>query len=149
VSTPYTLVTRIEPPVRANKSELLALSRRLERAALHDPPPVVAATLQDVRFLTRATRDVYAELAAAGASATLHARGLQSWLAPGVVGVALDDDDPLVDEWSMVLPSPSSPVVFAATDLAEPFDHDLERCFLYAVSHDPDVVQACLRLLVR
>jgi Sensory domain in DIguanylate Cyclases and Two-component system len=149
VSTPYTIVARVAPPVRARKSELLALTRRLERAALQDPPPVVVATLQDARFVTPATRDVYAALAAAGASTTLHARGLQSWLAPGVVGVSLDDDDPLVDEWTMVLPSPSGPVVFAATDLAEPYHQDLERCFLYAVSHDPEVVQACLALLAR
>ncbi len=147
MQTPYALVTEAEEPVRAYKHELLRLSRRLERAALADPPPVVAASLQDARFLTDHTRTVYANLAAAGSKATLHARGLQSWVAPGVVGVSLDDDDPLVDEWTVVLPSPAGPVVFAATDLAEPCDQDSERCFLYAVSRDRDVVEACARLL--
>ena len=145
--TPYAVVAAAEKPLRGNKQELVVASRALERTALQDPPPFAAATLQDARFLTPRTRSVYAELAAAGTSATLFARELQSWVAPGVTGVALDDDDPLVDEWTVVLPSPAGPAVFAATDLREPCDSDLERCFLYAISYDADVVDACMRLL--
>jgi hypothetical protein len=89
---------------------------------------------------------VYAELAAGGAAARLHARGLQAWLAPGVAGVALDDDDPLVDEWVVVLPGPE-PVVLAATDLGETGCSDGDRSFTYGVSHDPHVVAGCGRLL--
>jgi DICT domain-containing protein len=148
MTTPYGLVSATEPAQVADKAELVALSRRMERAALAAPPPVVAATLQDVRYLSERTRDVYTRLAEGGARATLHARGLQAWIAPGVRGVALDDDDPLVDEWVVVLPSPGAPVVFAATDLRQPCDIDEERCFSYAVSRDPAVVQACLDLLV-
>ena len=85
-------------------------------------------------------------LAAAGAPARLHARELQAWLAPGVTGVALDDDDPLVDEWVVVLPG-DDPVVFAATDLRVPDCEDGDRCFSYGVSRDPAVVQECGRLL--
>ena len=145
--TPYAVVAGTEQVQRGRKDDLVVVSRQLERAALADPPPAVAATLQDERFLTPRTRAVYAELAAAGAPARLFARGLQSWLAPGVTGVALDDDDPLVDEWVVVLPSPSRPAVFAGTDLKTDCDLDEERCFLYAVSHDPDVVRECARLL--
>ena len=145
--TPCRLVHAVERPVEASKRELVALSRRLERAALGARPSAVAATLQDARFLTEQTRAVYAELAGAGAQARLYARGLQSWLAPGVTGVALDDDDPLIDEWVVVLPG-REPVVFAATDLDVPdCDDDLDRCFSYAVSRDPELVQACAEVL--
>ena len=144
--TPYELVCRTTPVRDATKAELLGLTRRLERAALLAPPPSVAATLQDSRYLTERTRAVYAALAAAGAPARLHARGLQAWLAPGVTGVALDEDDPLVDEWVVVLPG-VSPVVFAATDLHVPDCEDEDRCFSYGVSYDPEVVQGCGRLL--
>ena len=144
--TPYELVRRTTPVQDATKSELLALTRRLERAALQAPPPAVAATLQDVRYFTDRTREVYTALAAAGAHARLHARDLQTWLAPGVTGIALDDDDPLVDEWVVVLPG-ADPVVFAATDLHVPDCVDEERCFSYGVSHDRSVVQECGRLL--
>ncbi|MCW2605484.1 MAG: diguanylate phosphodiesterase [Frankiales bacterium] len=147
MTTPYQVVAAAEAVRRGDKGELVALSRRFERAALADPPAVVAATLQDARHLTEHTRAVYAQLAAAGSRATLYARELQSWVAEGVVGVSLDDDDPLVDEWVVVLPSSSSPVVFAATDLKEPCDIDLDRCFSYAVSRDPQVVDACAALL--
>ncbi len=145
-TTPYALVSAAAQVREATKRELVAMTRRLERAALDAPPPAVAATLQDVRYLTERTRAVYAQLAAAGAPARLHARGLQSWLAPDVEGVALDDDDPLVDEWTVVLPG-RNPVAFAATDLGSTDCADDDRCFLYAVSSDPYVVASCGRLL--
>ena len=144
--TPYELVRQAVPVQDATKAELLRMTRRLERSALQSPPPAVAATLQDQRYLTDRTRSVYASLAAAGAPARLHARGLQAWLAPGVEGVALDDDDPLVDEWVVVLPG-RDPVVFAATDLHLPGCEDADRSFSYGVSHDPHLVAACGRLL--
>lgn len=144
--TPYELLRRTTPVQDATKAELLGMTRRLERAALLTRPPAVAATLQDQRYLTDRTREVYTALAAAGASARLHARGLQAWLAPGVVGVSLDDDDPLVDEWIVVLPG-DDPVVFAATDLGIPDCEDEQRCFSYGVSRDRELVEACGRLL--
>jgi len=145
-TTPYAVVSAAEQVHEASKRELVAVTRRLERAALCAPPPAVAATLQDVRYLTARTRAVYAALAAAGAPGRLHARGLQRWLAPDVEGVALDEDDPLVDEWTVVVPG-RSPVVFAATDLGSTDCDDDDRCFRYAVSTDPHVVASCGRLL--
>jgi DICT domain-containing protein len=144
--TPYALVSASAPVRPASKRELVALSRGLEHAALRGEPPAVAASLQDARFLTDLTRAVYARLAAAGAPARLHARGLQAWLAPGVEGVALDDDDPLVDEWVVVLPG-NDPVVLAATDGGDTEGEDAARSFTYGISRDPQVVASCGRLL--
>ena len=145
-TTPYELVRYAAPVQDATKRELVALTRRLERAALASPVPAVAAALQDQRYVTERTRGVYADLAARGTTARLHARGLQTWLAPGVEGVPLDDDDPLVDEWVVVLPGPE-PVVLAATDLGIPSCDDEDRCFTYGLSRDPHVVAGCGRLL--
>jgi Sensory domain in DIguanylate Cyclases and Two-component system len=144
--TPYALVSGVERPAAADKATLLAVTRKLERQALLNPPGHVAAALQDQRFLTPRTRDVYAALARSGVQARLHARGLQSWLAPGVAGVALTDDDPLVDEWVVVLPCAASPVVLAATDGGTLEEGD-GRSFSYALSHDPELVAACGVLL--
>lgn len=144
--TPYELVRQAGPVQDAPKMELLRVTRRLEKQALLAPPPAVAAALQDERYLTDRTRSLYAALAAVGAPSRLHARGLQAWLAPGVTGVALDDDDPLVDEWVVVLPG-HEPVVFAATDLRVEARVDEERSFSYGVSHDREVVESCGRLL--
>jgi hypothetical protein len=63
-----------------------------------------------------------------------------------VTGISLDDDDPLVDEWVVVLPGPE-PVVLAATDLGDTGCADEARSFTYGVSHDPHVVASCGRLL--
>ncbi len=146
VVTPFELVRQSVEVQDATKAELVVLTRRLERAALEHPPVAVAAALQDARHLSDLTREVYAALAARGAEARLHARGLQSWLAPGVVGVDLPEDDPLVDEWVVVLPGPE-PYVMAATDLRTPGCEDSDRCFSYGVSRDPHVVAGCGRLL--
>ena len=145
--TPYAVVSSVEAPRPVSKRELVRISRRLEAAAMAQPPQVMAAALQDQRFLTARTRAVYRRLASAGAAVTLLARGLQGWLEPGVRGVDLDEDDPLVDEWVVVLPSPTRPVVLAATDLRQPYAVDLDRDFAYAVSSDPEVVRACAVLL--
>ena len=144
--TPYALVSAATDVRRGTKHELIRLSRQLERTAREGRPPAVAASLQDARFLTERTRAVYAEIAAAGAQTRLHARGLQAWLAPGVAGVCLDDDDPLVDQWVVVVPGPE-PVVLAATDLGDTGVADEQRTFTYGVSQDPHVVAGCGRLL--
>lgn len=144
--TPFAVVAQSTTVQAAFKGELLATCRDVEREALVTPPPAIAATLQDERYLTPHTRAVYTALASQGVPARLYARGLQTWLAPGVTGVPLDDEDPLVDEWTVVVPS-ASPVVFAATDVKEPCDDDLDRCFRFAVSRDPEVVRACAELL--
>lgn len=143
--TPYTVVSSVEAPSVIEKRALVRLSRELEREALAAPPEQVATAMQDGRFLTARTRAAYAELAARGSRVTLFARGLQSWLAPGVTGVSLDDDDPLLDEWVIVMPS-AEPVVMAAVDMHSDAE-DPERRFLYAVSRDPEVVVECARLL--
>ena len=147
--TPYTVVTAVERPRPVTKRELVRLSRQLEVAAMARPPQTISAALQDSRFLTARTRSVYRRLADAGAEVTLLARGLQAWLEPGVRGVDLDEDDPLVDEWVVVLHSAQQPAVLAATDLRQPYDLDLdlERDFAYATSSDPEVVAACADLL--
>ena len=147
--TPYALVTSVERPRPVTKRELVRLSRRLEAAAAASPPPAMAAALQDSRFLTARTRAVYRRLASGGADVTLLARGLHGWLDPGVRGVDLDEDDPLVDEWVVVLPAPQHPLVLAATDLRQPSPADLDREFTCAVSADAEVVAACAALLTR
>ncbi len=147
--TPYAVVTSVERPRPVSKRELVRLSRQLEAVAMAQPPRAMAAALQDQRFLTARTREVYRRLASAGAAVTLLARGLQGWLEPGVRGVDLDEDDPLVDEWVVVLSSPTRPAVLAATDLGQPYDLDLDRDFVCATSFDPQVVAACADLLAR
>ena len=64
----------------------------------------------------------------------LHARGLHTWIAPGLTGVALVDDDPLVDQWTVVLP--------CGLDVP-----DQGSALPLSVWRDADVVTECARLL--
>ena len=144
--TPFAVLSRVVPVEEVTKRRLVVLSRQLEETALRHPPHAVAGTLQDQRHLSERTRDVYASIARAGAPARLHARGLQTWIAPGVTGVDLDDDDPLVDEWVVVVPGPQ-PAALAAADLGLDAGLDDDRRFSLAVTHDPALVESCGRLL--
>ena len=110
------------------------LTRRLERAALGAPPPAVAATLQDVRYLTERTRSRLRRVGRcrrAGAAARPRAAELAGPRRRRAS--ALDDDDPLVDEWTVVLPG-RRPVVFAATDLRAPTAATTTAASRYGVS---------------
>ena len=145
-STPYDIVTSVEPVRSARKRGLIAVTRGLEREALLDPPVAVAATFQDLRYLTPETRANYEALGARGVEVRLYARSLQSWLGSGVQGIALDDDDPLVDQWTLVVPSVEHPVVFVATD-GVPGGADGDLPYTWATSRDPEVVDACAQAL--
>ena len=147
-STPFDVVVEYEPARRLDKATLFTLSRRLESAAIVGGATAAAATLQDARHLGPVTRANYAKLAVGGATVRLFARGLQSWLAPGVEGVALEEDDRLVDQWCVVLVGGAAPAVLAATDLYEAGHADADRSFLGAVTYDAKAVEACARLLL-
>jgi hypothetical protein len=129
-----------QAPVRpVDKRELLLRVRDLEARALSSRTTCAVACLQDVRFLTPWTRDVYRTLAARGATVIMYGRGLRSYVEEGVRGIDLDDDDPLVDQWAVVFEG-DDPVCLAARDLLGP-DTVEERAFEYAVTRDAAVVR--------
>ena len=137
---PYDVVRDHTPGERASKKQLLRHVRDLERRALDGPAVAFAvACLQDARFLTDATVEVYAELARLGAQVLVLGRGVQAFVAPGVRGIDLADDDPLGDEWTVLLAGRSF-TCFVAHDLHVPVDDDDERDFEWAQTDDPSVV---------
>ena len=145
--TPYDLVTSVTHPQPGTKADLLRITRGLETEALQTRPTRIRAALQDVRHVTAATRLVYADFAARRIDVALLAQGLPAHVATGVRGVDLAEDDPLIDQWCLVVAGGARPVVLAATDLHEPVGSELDRSFTYAVSRDPSVVAACLAVL--
>ena len=146
--TPHDLVSRAEHPRPSTKADLLRLTRALEAEALQSRPTHIRATLQDVRHVSAVTRRVYADLAARQIDVALLAQGLPAHVTAGVRGVDLAEDDPLVDQWCLVIAGGTGPVVLAATDLQAAASTEQDRSFTYAVSRDPSVVTACLALLL-
>lgn len=145
--TAFSIVTTRATPATATKGELLEHVRALERRALDGPDVAVAvACLQDARFLTAATVEVYAELARRGAQVLVLGRGVPAAVAPGVRGVDLDDDDPLGDEWTVLLAGRTFSC-FVAQDLLAPAADDADRDFEWAQTDDPAVVADVYDLL--
>ena len=145
--TPFAVVTRSQRAEPITQPRLVARCRAMEAEALASPPSLAAVLLQDGRHLTPATLRSYTTLAARGTDVVMYGRGLRAWLAPGVRGVAIGDDDPLGDVWAVVLAGSASPVVLAALDLFAEGSTEAERSFQVAVSRDSAVVRDCLRVL--
>lgn len=137
---PFDLVAAGAAVSVAPKRELLLRVRDLEARALAVRTTCAIACLQDARFVTPWTRDVYRTLASRGARVLMYARGLQAYLDEGVVGVDLEDEDPLADQWTVLFEG-EEPVCLAARDLLGPGAVE-DRSFEYAVTDDPAVVRA-------
>ena len=136
---PFDRVAASAPVLVADKRELLLRVRDLEARALSTSTTCAVACLQDARFVTPWTRDVYRTLASRGARVLMFGRGLRAYVDEGVQGIDLDDDDPLVDQWAVVFEG-EDPVCLAARDLQGP-DAVEDRAFEYAVTRDPAVVR--------
>ena len=144
--TPFEVVARDAAVRRAPKREVVLRVRELEQLVAGGTPSVVAACLQDARVLTPRTLRVYEGFAAQGARVRLLGQGLSAWLAPGVEGVDLDPDDPLVDQWTLVA-SGSRCLCFAARDLLSPTPDDAHRDFEWTLTADPRQVSEVLQRL--
>lgn len=146
--TPFEIIASRRPVRRATKELLLPITLHLERQALSaGQHPVVVGTMQDERFLTRATRRRWEELASNSAFVAIMGRGITDQPVPGVRGANLDDDDPLLGEWDVIVVGPHFAAALVAKDLggAGP-DH--RRSFDYVVSYDRDLVIEAARTLM-
>jgi hypothetical protein len=133
---------------------MYAVTIRLEARALAEPPACAVAFVQDVRFASPRVREVWRALAAAGTDVTVYGRDLPAYVVEGVPGIGLDDDDPLVDIWSLlVVWTDGRAAGFAGNDI----DHgglsaaptDLDRDFDVAETEDAEIVGQCLSELRR
>lgn len=140
--------------VRA-KSELVRQSRAAERRAQRcGPGDLVLVTVQDTCYWTRRTREVYAGIAARGATVVAFGAGLPTDLTAGlrlgVATVGIADDDLLVDEWLVLVCTSRARWGFVSRDAAAGLPgarsgpraelegrFDEERTFVWADLQDP------------
>jgi hypothetical protein len=148
--TPFDVVRRRLPVRRATKALLLALSHHLEaQGGRQEDGGVVLGAFQTAGRFTPATRRRYAALAAHAALVGAFGVGLEPAPAPGVRGARLATDDPLRDEWSVVVLGPHFAGALVAVDLGDE-GPDAERRFDFAVTYDRDlVVEAGAALMAR
>lgn len=131
------------------KRLLLAMSRHIEDQGLELPiPPVVLSAFQDASRVDAATAHRYARLAERCSLVVALGAGMPDEPAPGVRGIDLDDDDPLVGEWTVIVVGAHYAAALIARDLGDR-GPELDRRFEFTVTHDRQLVLTAARSLLR
>ncbi|MGY1857198.1 diguanylate cyclase domain-containing protein [Modestobacter sp. SYSU DS0290] len=116
--TPYTVLAAASEPQRTSVPLLASMTRQLERQALLlDEQTVVLANFQHAASLNARTRRRYETLGSVTALTAVTGVSMPAEPAPGVVGTALDADDPLAAEWVVTIVSPHFSAALAARDV--------------------------------
>ncbi|MGY1839340.1 MULTISPECIES: EAL domain-containing protein [unclassified Modestobacter] len=139
-----------EFPLRESpKALLIELSKQLERQAMRlGETCVVAATFQEARHLTPATRLRYRDLVERVGFACALGADLPPEPLPGLRGADLAAGDPVLGEWDLVVLSPHFSAALLARDLGDD-GPDLDRRFAFALTYDRDTVVRAARALLQ
>jgi DICT domain-containing protein len=125
------------------------MSIQLEHQGLDAAEPnVLLACFQKAGNLTPATRSRFEFLATRAAFTGALGRGMPVSPVPGVRGADLADDDPLRQEWDLVVIGPRFAAALAARDVGDP-GADAGRRFDVVVTHDRELVIAAAEPLLR
>lgn len=146
-STPYTVVAPDRPVRRASWRFLLEVSKSLEEhARAADAEAVIVSAFQSRDRFTPLTTARYRVLG--GRAAFVAALGVGMPIEPvaGVRGAALGEDDPLRDEWSVVVLGPHFSGALVARELDQP---RRRPDFTYAVTYRRDLVVRAATALMR
>lgn len=148
--SPFAMATELRPARPARKQLLFEVSKHLERQAMSaGESTVVLATFQDASFFTPATRRRYARLLAQAAFVGVLGEGMASEPVPGIRGCLLAPDDPLVQEWDIVVVGPHFTATLVARDLQDS-GPDKDRRFDFILSHDRELaIRIALSMMSR
>lgn len=148
--TPHQILTRRKNPQQVTKRMLLGISRNFEQHAMTLREwPVVLSTFQHGRRFTSNTRALYAQIVPRAAVVAVFGVGMQPDPGGGVRGAWFGEDDPLKEEWDVIVLGPHFSGAFTARDLGDE-GPDEDRRFEYAVTYDRDtVLDLAMSLLAR
>jgi len=155
VGTPYSVVVASANTANgaqqvATKPVLHAISTQLERRALAQGHSVgVLGAFQHARHFTGATAQRYRDLAVHSSYVAAFATDLHPDPMPGVNGITLPEDDPLVGQWCVIVVAPLFTGALIASDLGDTSPDPQRRFHLYVVYDRPTVIAAAATLLHR
>lgn len=149
-ATPYQVVTKERPARNATKQLLMSLSRHLEyRAADPSEPGVLVACFQQAQHFDSPTRRRYANVAESAVMVAALGRDMPTEPAPRVRGTPLDPDDPLADEWVVIVVAAHFGAALVARrpppEIAEPGVASYE----FAITYDRGLVIAAAQSLMQ
>jgi EAL domain-containing protein (putative c-di-GMP-specific phosphodiesterase class I) len=130
------------------KGLLLSISRHIEQqGSTLETPPLVLAAFQEVARFTPATAKRYTALAERCPLVVALGAGMTANPVPGVRGTDLGPRDQLRGEWTVVVVGTHYSGALIAKDLGDS-GPDLERRYLFALTHDHDTVVSAARILL-
>lgn len=130
----------LERPVRTSTKDLLIeVCKHLERQAADvGEACILLAAFQSVDRFTEHTKKRYRQLVDGAAYIGVLGVDVPDHIVPGVRGVSLDPDDPLAQEWDVVVVGPHFAGVLVARDTADGRD-GAEHVLEYVLSYDRDL----------
>jgi DICT domain-containing protein len=138
--TPFDVVTKVHPPRPASPALLRALSDHIEFKAM-DPaePAVLLACFQHASHFGAVAAQRYTQLAATATMVAVLAEDMPAQPLPRVRGTALNGNDPLADEWVVIVIGPHFAAALVALEHKER-DPAGTRRFGYVITHDRALV---------
>ena len=147
--TPFSLTREHFHVARTTKELLLPMSRHLEdQATVGGQSVALIGCFQEARFYTSRTRKRYSELSERSVFTAALAAGLRHDGSSRVLSIDLSADDPLVEEWNVVVVGPHFAGALLARDTGNSAP-DMQREFDYVITHDRNVVLRAARRLLR
>jgi diguanylate cyclase (GGDEF)-like protein/PAS domain S-box-containing protein len=146
--TPFQVVAEVVRTGEASKRVLLPMSHHLEAQALRiGEGAVILSAFQEAKNFTKATVRRYETLARGASLVAAFGVGLGDTPAHGVRGAALDPDDELTGEWSVVVIGPHFAGALVGRDLGDT-GPDRDRRFVFATTYDRALVLQAARTLM-
>ncbi|AEF39280.1 DICT sensory domain-containing protein [Hoyosella subflava] len=146
--TPYEIVSEFRTPLRSAKQLLIEMSIGLESlAAGIGAEALCLGTFQHAANFTPKTASRWQNLGRRVAFAGVYGAGMGLFAEHGVHRAPLDPNDPLVDEWNVIVLSPHFACVLSALDLHRD-GAERDREFDYIVTYDREVVARCARAVL-
>ncbi|MGA9871064.1 MAG: EAL domain-containing protein [Rhodococcus sp. (in: high G+C Gram-positive bacteria)] len=147
-SSPYQLAAAGRDPKPSTKQLLVEVSKGLESIAGESlQTAVILGSFEKREHFTVLTAKRWEVMATRAALVGALAAGIDSEPAPRVRGADLEPDDPVREEWVVVVLSPHFAAVLAAKDMGDT-GPDMARRFSYVLSHDPQLTVECARSLL-
>jgi EAL domain-containing protein (putative c-di-GMP-specific phosphodiesterase class I) len=149
-ATPFQVVTEERPARNATKQLLMSLSRHLEyRAADPSEPGVLVACFQEPQHFDRPTRRRYAHVAESAVMVAALGRDMPTDPAPRVRGTRLDPDDPVADEWVVIVVAAHFGAALVARHAAPGIVEPEVASYEFAITYDRGLVIAAAQSLMQ
>ena len=149
-ATPFSIATSKLTVDRSTKELLLPMSKHLEYQALRGGESyVLLGAFQHSRHYTATTRARFERLSRANTFTAALAADLPP-MSKDVATVNLEPDDPLVDEWNVVVVGPHFAGALLARDCGDGAQAgDMHRRFDYAITHERSLVLRAARSMLQ